>query len=235
MTEPTPPLPSPDSLSDGEIVTGSLDVAFDAMLLDPSLVSSDDYADDWGAVDTEDAVSFSGVGDVRLKDCIVAALALVWGIPTMHPTQLEACYCLLHPHRPNALVVVHQTGGGKTHILRTLGVIERGIALISIPLLTLSTDVMHKFEDAITTWGNMGIYHLDELYDCNRLAFKRLLQRCSLIDRSMTSTLFLFLSPQFLINHCDALDVFVTCAQKRTLRLIAVDEAHIHVQHGTSF
>ena len=32
-----------------------------------------------------------------------------------------------------------------------------------------------------------------------------------------------------------ALDVFVTCAQERTLRLIAMDEAHVHVQHGTSF
>ncbi len=45
----------------------------------------------------------------------------------------------------------------------------------------------------------------------------------------------MFLSTQFLINHCNALDVFVTCAQERTLCLIAMDEAHIHVQHGTSF
>jgi hypothetical protein len=167
MIEPTPLPPSPNSPSTGKIVTGSLDVAFDAILLEPLLVSPDDYADDWGAANTEDAVAFSGVDHVRLKDCIVTALALVWGIPTIRPTQLEACYHLLHPHRPNALVVVHRTGGGKTHILRTLGVIERGIVLIFIPLLTLSADVMHKFEDAITTWGNVGVYHLDEHYDCN--------------------------------------------------------------------
>jgi len=55
-------------------------------------------------------------------------------------------------------------GGGKNHILRTLGVIERGIVLIFIPLLTLSADVMHKFDAANTTWGNVGVYHLDELY-----------------------------------------------------------------------
>ena len=66
----------------------------------------------------------------RLKDCIVAASASVWGVPTMRPTQLGACYHLLHPHHPNSLVVVHRTGGGETHIPRTLGVIERGIILI---------------------------------------------------------------------------------------------------------
>ncbi len=31
------------------------------------------------------------------------------------------------------------------------------------------------------------------------------------------------------------LGVFVTCAQERTLWLIAMDEVHIHIQHGTSF
>jgi superfamily II DNA helicase RecQ len=133
------------------------------------------------------------------------------------------------------LVVVHRTGGGKTHILRTLGAIERGIVLIFIPLLTLSADVMHKFEVANTTWGNVGAYHLDELYDANRRAFESLLRRCSTMKRNTTSTLFMFLSPQFLVHHRNTLDIFVTCARERTLCLIAIDEAHIHVQHGTSF
>jgi hypothetical protein len=48
-------------------------------------------------------------------------------------------------------------------------------------------------------------------------------------------TLFIFLLPQFLINHQNALDVFVTRAQERTLCLIAMDEAHIHIQHETAF
>ena len=93
----------------------------------------------------------SGIIDTRIHNCIIAALTSVWGIPTMHPAQLEACYCLLHPHRLNLLLVVHWAGGGKTHILHMLGVIELGIVLIFVPLLTLSTDVMHKFEAAIPT------------------------------------------------------------------------------------
>ena len=101
-------------------------------------------------------------------------------------------------------------GGGKTHILRTLGVIERVIVLIFIPLLTLSADVMHKFEVANRTWGDVGAYHLDELYDANRRAFESLLRRCSTMKRNTTSTLFMFLSPQFLVHHRNTLDIFVT-------------------------
>jgi superfamily II DNA helicase RecQ len=149
--------------------------------------------------------------------------------------QLEACFCLLHPHHPNSLVVVHWTGGRKSHILHTLGVIERGIILIFIPLLTLSANVMHKFESADPTWGNVGVYHLDNFFDCNCLAHHQLLCQCSSMKRTTSSTLFLFLSLQFLIHHPKALGVFVTCAPERTLQLIAMDEVHIHVQHGSSF
>jgi hypothetical protein len=108
------------------------------MLLNQITTSNKKFSGNFGGAYTEDALAPSGVDERRLKDCIVSTLASVWGIPMMRLVQLEACFCLLHPPRPNSLMVVHQTGGGKTHILRTLGVIERGITLIKIPLLTLS-------------------------------------------------------------------------------------------------
>jgi len=235
MSGKTPTPPSPDASPARPPDTSELDSAFDDMLLDRTVDADSDFIDDWGVADTEEALALSGIDETRLKDCIVAVSASVWGVRTMRPAQLEACYRLLHPHHPDYLVVVHRTGGGKTHILRTLGVIERGMIFIFIPLLTLSADVMHKFEDANTTWGNVGAYHLDELYDSNRSAFTRLMWRCLSIERSTTSMLFLFLSPQFLVNHHDTLNDLVTCARERTLRVIAMDEAHVHVQHGTSF
>jgi hypothetical protein len=128
MPEPTPPQLSPDSSPTCDMITtNSLNGAFNAMILRPPIVSPDNFDDDWGTADTEQALMASGIDDARLKECVVAASALVWGVPTMRPAQLEACYCLFHPHRSNYLVVVHWTGGGKTHILRTLGVIEHGI------------------------------------------------------------------------------------------------------------
>jgi hypothetical protein len=51
----------------------------------------------------------------------------------------------------------------------------------------------------------------------------------------MSSTLFVFHLPQFLINHTDALVGFITCTQERTLWLITMDEVHIHMQHRLSF
>ncbi len=87
--------------------------AFEAMFLDASDVVGGHFDDDWGVADTEQALALSFVDDARLKACIVAASASVWGVPTMRPAKLEACYRLLHPHRPNSLVVVHWTGGGE--------------------------------------------------------------------------------------------------------------------------
>ncbi len=107
MPKDTPLPPSLDAPSTANIVTGSLDDTFDAMLLDPPIVSTKDFRNEWGAADTEEALALSSINDARLKHCTVAALALIWGIPMMRPTQLEACNCLLHPNCPNALVVVH--------------------------------------------------------------------------------------------------------------------------------
>ena len=77
----------------------------------------------------------------------------------MYPAQLDAGSCLLHPVRPNHLAVIQQTGAGKTRILRTLGVIERGIVLIFIPLLTLCANVMSKFTCANQNFGAIPVQH----------------------------------------------------------------------------
>ena len=105
-----PPLPPlPNAPPEG----GALCDKFYAMLLDTSKIVNYDFPDNWGIDDTEDVLALSGVDDVSLKDCIVNALASVWGVPTMRPAQLEACFRLLHPHRPNSLVAVHHMGGGR--------------------------------------------------------------------------------------------------------------------------
>ena len=62
------------------------------------IVSPENFDDDWGVVDIERALQGSGIDKARLNDCIVAASASAFGVPMMCPIQLEACYCLLHPH-----------------------------------------------------------------------------------------------------------------------------------------
>lgn len=196
---------------------------------------TDAVFDDWTASDTARIVGMTGCCDDRLRACIIAASSLVWGVDEMYPTQIDAVFRLLHPVHPNQLALIQRTGAGKTHILRTVGVMERGIVLIFIPLLTLSADVMSKFNCASQRFGAVTVQHLDELFDANKKVYRELLERCRGLRRSTTTTLFVFLSPQFLINHPDARDVFIECSHRATLRVVALDEAHIHVQHGTSF
>jgi hypothetical protein len=138
MLRDVPSLPLPNAPSAHCVKANALDDAFDPLLLIQTTASNDNFSGNFGGADTEDALAPSGVDERRLKDCKVSASTSVWGVPTMRPVQLEVCFCLLHPHCPNSLMVVHQTGGRKTNILR-------GIILIIIPLLTLSADVMHNF------------------------------------------------------------------------------------------
>jgi hypothetical protein len=173
--------------------------------------------------------------DDQLKQCIIAASTSVWGVPEMFPAQLDTVYHLLHPTCPNHLAVIQRTGAVKIHILRTLGVIERGIVPIFIPLLTMSTNVMSKFTSASMHFRTVILQHLNELFDYNRNAYRALLERCRALLRSRTMTLFIFLSPRFVINHPDAREVFIECSNRTTLWVVTLDEAHIHVQHGMSF
>ena len=94
--------PSPNALSSNITDSRRLDSAFEAMFLSASDVAGGDFDDDWGVADTKEVLALLFVHDARLKDCIVAALASVWGVPTMRPAQLVARYRLLHPHRLNS-------------------------------------------------------------------------------------------------------------------------------------
>jgi hypothetical protein len=164
MTELLPPLQSPDCAPHEVTQDNPLQGYEDDALSHPP----DEGFDDWSPADTELFVAMAGCNDNWLKSCIIAASALVWSVHEMNPAQLDAVYPLLHPVRPNHLAVIQRTGAGKTHILRTLSVIERGIILIFIPLITLSADVMSKFMCANQQFGAVAIQHLDELFDANK-------------------------------------------------------------------
>ena len=94
---------------------------------------------------------------------------------------------------------------------------------------------MSKFTCANQQFGAVAVQHLDELFDANKQVYYDLLERCRGLRRSTTTTVFIFVLPQFLINHPEACEVFIECSHHTTLRVIVLDEVHIHIQHGTSF
>ena len=55
------------------------------------------------------------------------------------------------------------------------------------------------------------------------------------IDYDSLSTMFLFTSPQYLANNSIILDAILQCHALQTLRLIAINEAHIFAMHGRTF
>jgi hypothetical protein len=94
---------------------------------------------------------------------------------------------------------------------------------------------MSKFTRADQKFGAVAVQHLDELFDANKQVYYDLLERCRGLRRSTTTTVFIFVSPQFLINHPEARQVFIKCSHRTTLCVIALNEVHTHVQHWTSF
>lgn len=178
------------------------------------------------------------IDDDMLDMHIQHASKEVWDVDSLRPMQQNILHSLLHPQLPNHILAIHKTGGGKTHIIRTAGVYGAGIILIFIPLLTLSADVLKKFTTASTDFGDVRVFHLDELHEVNHDKYKQLLQRIGNIHNiteEKDSTLFVFLSPQFFINNKDACDVMIRAAECKTLRLVCMDEFHVHCQHGSSF
>ena len=172
---------------------------------------------------------------LQLDEHIRAASAGTWDVPDLRPLQRDAIRLVVRPDRPNQVLLVAVTSAGKTHVLRVVGHILGGIGIIFIPLLTLSADVMAKFTAGDERWGSIEVQHLDELWLNDKRKYRDVLERLGNVERTTTSAVFVFLSPQFLVNHRDALNVFLEAARKRTLRLVALDEVHLHVQHGTSF
>eukprot|EP00956_Cyclotella_meneghiniana_P008997 scaffold12325_cov40-Cyclotella_meneghiniana.AAC.2 len=128
----------------------------------------------------------------------------VWDVEDLRDHQYRIGEVLFDPNRPDAIIAVYPTGSGKSHAMRVIGAMQRGIHLVFIPLLTLSADVMAKFSSASQSHGSVRAYHLDELYDNNKTRYQEVMKRCADLKRSTVSTVFLFLSPQHLCKVVSA-------------------------------
>jgi superfamily II DNA helicase RecQ len=142
---------------------------------------------------------------------------------------------MLDPNAPNALLAVFRTGQGKSHIIRMLGTLQNGICAVFIPLLSLSADVMKKFQSACQLYGSVRAYHLDEIYEHSCSTYETVLERCQSLPPHTTSTIFLFSSPQHLCKSTRGLQTLLQCSEVGTLRQVVMDEVHLHVDHGLSF
>ena len=183
----------------------------------------------------DDSSNAAAAIDVLLAQRYNQASAAVWNVPALRPNQTKALCHIGNPHKPRVLLLVERTGGGKTHVFKVAGVVEKGLVYIMQNLHSLSADQLSKFQGANQAYGSVSAHNLDEVWAQSRTQYNAILCRAASLRRDTTSTLFLMSSPQFLLKHVELVNVLAAQAKERVLRLVVVDEVHLHVQQGTTF
>ena len=99
----------------------------------------------------------SAESDYALNALIGDCSDSVWKTPQLRPMQEKIIRLMINPDQPNAVLIVYRTGIGKSHIIvRMVSVLDRGaLCMIFIPLLTLSADMMAKFQSAVQAYGSV--------------------------------------------------------------------------------
>ena len=125
-----------------------------------------------------------------------------------------------------------RTGYGKTHFVRVLGCLLRGVFVIIVPLLSLSADQIKKMLGANNDHGSVEAHHLDECSDDKVRG--EIIPRIKEIaeKKETTSTMFLFVSPQFLTSNPELVEALAHAHNRRVLRGLGIDEVHLYVGHS---
>ncbi len=151
--------------------------------------------------------------------------------------QKTALFACINPYYTDSKqILVLRTGYGKSHVMRTLGVMVGGIVIIFVPLLSLSADQMNKMKEASQKFGTVETHHLDEFpTNDGGTKLRTLVDRINGLKETTTSTIFLFTSPQFMCKSSNKslLDALLSAHQRAgVLRVVGIDEAHLFVLHS---
>jgi len=156
---------------------------------------------------------------------------LVWNVPNLRPMQLRCLNTILLKKR---IILIDKTSGGKSHSLRMLGTLLKGIHLIFHPVLAMTADQMIKFECGSDKYGLIEAYNLDEIANSKSVQH-RLIAILKRLKKGTTTTIFLFSSPQFLCKNRNFCSILINLGRVGMLRSVAIDEVHLWAKHGSSF
>ena len=188
--------------------------------------------DDDSAAD--DASSVGSVSSTASFSAVLTNLsARMWGTPCLRPTQAAAIAEIMHGGCGGKLLLVHRTGGGKSHIMRMIGSLVAGVVVVIVPLLTLCADQIRKIDEASQKYASCEAQHIDECSDGD--IRRTIIPRMNDIDNTSSSVMFIFISPQKLVACGPICAAILRCHQRKTLRLVVIDEAHLYAMHGRSF
>ena len=86
-------------------------------------------------------------------------------------------------------------------VVRMVGTLLGGITLIIIPFLSLMADTTTKMKGASQAYGSVEAHNLDEISPDSRKIAEEIIPRINEIGEDSSSTMFIILSPQFLVNN----------------------------------
>ena len=150
--------------------------------------------------------------------------------------QREAIPCLLimrcTTSIPQALLLVQGTGGGKSAVAQTVGVVDCGVTLVIEELLAVATDQKTKVKSASNAYGPVLAYQLDSIK--NPLVVEKLKSKLLLMNKKSNSTIFLYSSPECLMRQ-PWRSLMVSLIRNGVLKLVCIDEIHLYVMFGVTF
>ena len=143
-----------------------------------------------------------------------------------HILQMKPNTC----HAPTPCLIVQGTGGGKSSVYQSIGIIKGGVSFIIQNTLALSSDQLSKISQL--NRPNIKCIQLDSLksHHHRRLVYDFAIQ----LSNRRHYSLFLFNSPEALCNPIwsKLVDVLI---MNNTISQVVVDEVHLFVQYGLSF
>ena len=129
-------------------------------------------------------------------------------------------------------LLVRGTGGGKSLVMQTIGVVKGGITLIIENTLSLSSDQMSKIQQVSKDYGNVIPLHLDAIkIDAEKKSTKQFLLG---LGANHNITVFIFSSPEKLLDNF-WLSIMRNLISSGLLKLCCVDEVHQFVTYGCFF
>ena len=136
-------------------------------------------------------------------------------------------------HNPiHPVLLVQGTGGGKSSVYQTIGVIKQGVSLIIENTLSLSSDQLSKIKQISERIPNVHCFQLDSLK--TETSRSSLATQLSKLDSKSNATIFLFSSPESVIKE-PWQSLLSQLINKDVLKQVCIDEVHLFVIFAITF
>jgi len=136
---------------------------------------------------------------------------------------------------PSAVFLVRATGGGKSLVRDTVAAATLGVTLSISPLLSLGADQESNLNHGLRdNCGAIAAYHLDE-FSHDKKKQQAIVKEILSNEISRNKAIILFASPQAIAENKTWRETIDRTIERRTLRLVCVDEVHLFCSFGFGF